>query len=287
MEEFISCICKYDGLTLITPLGDWILLNNDEWIDSWDWFLDINNQLLYHHIQDDTWVVHARRAHSHHSYSADPCVCDTRPSQELKRVSIIIYKDRISVSNSSPRVSVVDEINTLVLDDIQMTNPKIDWFNSYISCTANTSTLRQHIISGTALAVSDRPYYPNEEVGACAWTISTPDGKERVQGGGVIPGVSKEQNSYRAELGGQLGIANFIECVDVPPGSYKIKTVCDGLSALDKVGVDKEYIRNSAKHVDMISIITDLWKRSQFSPICEHVYGHQNEVKEPLTMLAN
>ena len=76
---------------------------------------------------------------------------------------------------------------TLVLNDIQMTNPKIDWFNSYISFTANTSTLRQHIIAGTALAVSDGSYYPNEEVGACAWTISTPDGKERVQGGGVIP----------------------------------------------------------------------------------------------------
>ena len=39
-----------------------------------------------------------------------------------------------------------------------------------------------------SLTVSDGSYYPLAEVGACSWTISTPDGKERVQGGGVISG---------------------------------------------------------------------------------------------------
>ena len=36
----------------------------------------------------------------------------------------------------------------------------------------------------------------------------------------------------------------------------------------------------------MISIITDLWKRSPFSPICEHVYEHQKYFLQPLPMLA-
>ena len=85
----------------------------------------------------------------------------------------------------------------------------MDWFNSYLSCTQNTATLKDCIISGTAIAVSDGSYYPTEEVGACAWTISTPDGKERVQGGGVIPGSKIDQNSYRAELGGQLAITTL------------------------------------------------------------------------------
>ena len=104
--------------------------------------------------------------------------------------------------------------------------------------------------------------------------------------GGVIPGTKKNQNSYRAELGGQLGIASFNQSVVVPPGKYTMKTVCDGLAALEKVGVDKEYIRSSAKHIDMISIISDLWDQSPFSPLREHVYGHQDASLEPLTMLA-
>ena len=36
-----------------------------------------------------------------------------------------------------------------------------------------------------------------------------------VSGGGAIPGLPNEQNSYRAELGVQLGIANFAACVDL------------------------------------------------------------------------
>ena len=74
--------------------------------------------------------------------------------------------------------------------------------------------------------------------------------------------------------------------MEVPPGQYRMKTVCDGLAALEKVGVEKDYIRSSSKHIDMISMITDLWNQSPFSPIREHVYGHQDASLQPLTMLA-
>ena len=63
-------------------------------------------------------------------------------------------------------------------------------------------------------------------------------------------------------------------------------TVCDGLAALNKVGLDKESIRCSSKHVDMISMITELWSMSCFTPIQEHVYGHQDEIDRPLTIQA-
>ena len=115
-----------------------------------------------------------------------------------------------------------------------MKNPNISWLNSYLSCTKSTSALKKNIISGTSLAVSDGFYYPKEEVGACAWAISTPDGKEQLQRGGVIPGLKKEQNIYRAELGGQPGIALFNKAVKVPLGQYKMKTICDGLADLEK-----------------------------------------------------
>ena len=65
-----------------------------------------------------------------------------------------------------------------------------------------------------------------------------------------------------------------------------MKTACDGLAALNKVGVNAEYIKCSAKHVDMISMISELWNISSFTPLPEHVYGHQDTSKGPLSMLA-
>ena len=46
--------------------------------------------------------------------------------------------------------------------------------------------------------------------------------------------------------------------------------------------MDPEYVKCSAKHVDMISMIIDLWNKSVFTPMPEHVYGHQHASKEPL-----
>ena len=102
----------------------------------------------------------------------------------------------------------------------------------------------------------------------------------------MIPGLKKDQNSYRAELGGQLAIATFVESVDVSQGNYYMKTACDGLAALNKVGINAEYIKCSAKHVDMISMISELLKDSSFTPLPAHVYGHQDASKKPLSMLA-
>ena len=73
--------------------------------------------------------------------------------------------------------------------------------------------------------------------------------------------------------------------MDVPQGVYQLKTICDGLAALNKVGMDPEYVKCSAKHVDMISMITDLWNKSAFTPMLEHVYGHQDTSKELLSIL--
>lgn len=64
-----------------------------------------------------------------------------------------------------------------------------------------------------------------------------------------------------------------------------MKTVCDGLSALNSVGLDKSYVRCSSKHVGMISIITDLLEKSNFNFVKEHVFAHQDDLNRPLTML--
>ena len=65
----------------------------------------------------------------------------------------------------------------------------------------------------------------------------------------------------------------------------KIITACDGISALNKVGVYQEYIRCSSKHIELVSIISSQWDKSVFTPIKFHVYGHQDDLNRPLTVI--
>ena len=69
-----------------------------------------------------------------------------------------------------------------------------------------------------------------------------------------------------------------IELSEPPRGeSYHITTIYDGLAALNNVGIDKEYIKSSSKHVDLISITSSLWSSSKFRPHTEHIYAHQDD----------
>lgn len=253
---------------MLEPLGQWIKHTTKDWLDNWDWFIHQDSRKLYHQTKYHTWEGHTLQRYRHHAYNIDGEGCTIAMDIEYRRVTTSSLFDRIRIKDLTPRVTIGGERNSyIILDAIYMINPKLDWFNSHLSCSVSTSNLRRDIISGKAFAISDGSYYPMEEVGVGAWTISIPDGKVRIREMGVIPGSESEQNSYRAELDGQLGTATCIESVDVPQGEYKIKTVCDRLGALNKVGLDKEYIKCSAKHVDMISMITDLWNKSKFTPM--------------------
>ena len=107
--------------------------------------------------------------------------------------------------------------------------------------SVSTSALLNSIMDGISLAASDGSFFPLSRVGACAWIISTPDGVEWIQGGGIILGEYKDQGSYKSELRGQLGIStirNYLLLQDpIPPNRYHITTICDGLSALNTVGI--------------------------------------------------
>ena len=71
---------------------------------------------------------------------------------------------------------------------------------SHLNWSTSTSKKMRSILNGSVIAVSDGSYYPRYEVGACAWVIASSDGEEWIEGGGGVPGVPKDQNSYRSEL---------------------------------------------------------------------------------------
>ena len=63
------------------------------------------------------------------------------------------------------------------------------------------------------VGVSDGSYFPQEQIGSCAWILASLDGSEWIEGGGIIPGPKQEQSSYRSELGGQTGLS--LACSDL------------------------------------------------------------------------
>ena len=114
------------------------------------------------------------------------------------------------------------------------------------------------------MVVNGNLYSPLQEARACAWVIDTPDSNEWAEGGGAITGLPSDQNRYRSNLGGQLGITSFVVSVNFSTGNYVLKTVCDDLSALNRVGIKHKYIRCSSKHFHMLSIISKLLEKSKY-----------------------
>ena len=81
------------------------------------------------------------------------------PVGEYRRFSISLLTDKIVVRNSSPRVTTNgEEEYHIVLADITMKKPKLDWFTTRIPSSTTTSKLRENIVSGKAIAASDGSY---------------------------------------------------------------------------------------------------------------------------------
>ena len=112
------------------------------------------------------------------------------PSEDVRRANIKKYTTFLQLTSSSSwyhrNPDPVEPIFSC--DAISLTNPPIDWFMKNIEASDNTSNLLSSLSHGSAIAVSDGSFFPEEQVGSCAWIIATSDGKEWIRGGGIIPG---------------------------------------------------------------------------------------------------
>lgn len=98
------------------------------------------------------------------------------------------------------------------------------FFNN-LSHSTTLTLLHEHVFAGTVLAVSDGLSYPITHLGACGWIISTPDQKEWIQGGCIIPGDLVIHNAYMTDLGERTGIALFFNTFIIPERFSSIQYV--------------------------------------------------------------
>ena len=169
-------------------LGKW----NKEcrWLEDWDWFVSESKEFLYHKQLDGKWQRRLLMPSSHRRYYKAYLEQDEMPSENLSRVNVRERNLNISVETycTKQSININLDIPTTIIGSIEMSTPKIEWFMKYIQSSTNTDYLRDCIIGGTSIAVSDGSFFPLERVGACAWIVSTPDGTEWMQGGGAVPG---------------------------------------------------------------------------------------------------
>ena len=66
---------------------------------------------------------------------------------------------------------------------------------SRLNCSISTDKLRFSIINGSVIAVSDGSQFPQYKIVMCAWIITAPDGKEWIEGGGIVTGILQKKLS--------------------------------------------------------------------------------------------
>jgi len=169
--------------------------------------------------------------------------------------------------------------------------PSIPWIADHLDSSPSIDTLLQDILQGNAVAVCDGSYFEQYTTAAAAWTLSSADGVEWIEGGGIVPGVTSELNFYRAELAGLLGPAVALQCLSPlliaiePTLDTTLVVACDNIRALEKTVVSRDKVKVSWKSVDIITQLLDKWRDLPISPHAMHVYGHRDERIRPLTSL--
>ena len=289
-RKFLKMIFSEGTHALFQPLGNWTTTSQLKWIDHWDYFVTPDQQFLYHQEHESSWKRHLYKPSSHHSYYLEFLQCSAPPDSILLRATVQFYQNKIQVLKSCEAppttVPIPNFPSHRTFDSISTGKPKINWFMDNLSSSPSTLNLLHHLLSGTALAVSDGSFFPDTYTGAAAWIVASPDGKEWIQGGGLIPGDPEDQDPYRSELGGQLGLAAFCSSIILPAQDPILLTVaCDGESALKQVSIGRTNLKCNKKHIDLISIINDLWESAPFKIKKQHVYGHQDQVGRQLTTL--
>ena len=126
-----------------------------------------------------------------------------------------------SPSNGSSQEA--EDVTTF--DVVSISAPKVDWFMHRLNSSPSTSKLLSSLVDGSALGVSDGSYFPHEQIGSCAWILSSSDGSEWIEGGGIIPGPKQEQSSYRSELAGQTGLSIICSHLLLPPVHKQTKHI--------------------------------------------------------------
>jgi hypothetical protein len=193
-----------------------------------------------------------------------------------------------SLTVSNPLTFQPASNDTIHIAGKDLASPTVKWITSHSCSSARIDQLLSDVWAGKAIAVSDGSYFEQYSTAAAAWIISSADGQEWIEGGGIVPGAILDLNSYRAQLAGLLVISVGFQCLGAiyPHDMVAANVVaCDSIRALEKTAVERHKVKGSWKSVDLITQLLDIWRVLPFQPTAKHVYGHLDDRVGPLTFL--
>lgn len=276
------------SMKLVQPLGEWIDIDDASWLDDWDWFISDNDEFIFHHLQDGSWHRHLRLNNSHSKYHCQYLTFQDSPDDNLNRISVVMKDTYIQKEGLSPE-DILENPTTefFTLGPISVTQPSCPWMLRDIEHSQSVDELWGDILTGEAILVSDGSFFPEEKVGAAAWILSSSTGTQWIAGGGRISGPAEVQSAYHSELGGNTAGIDFLSHLSLPTHqpTMPIVTALDGKGALNMCGKEKEWVRLSSNHFNLIAINSSLWNKSSFTIQKQHVLGHQDVLGRPLTLL--
>jgi hypothetical protein len=296
---WLSSITRDQTGELLQPLGEWIC-DRHTWVAEWDSFCTLNEEILYVRTPCDTrWtrhIVQPNQRRRHKRYFADYLRC-SGPLEDpsgLKRVSYRRTRTFIEViSYSQPpdnwrQSDTVDDTwgPYLITRDTLFTKIHELLQPCFLDSTRDLDTLFRDFSQGTAVAVSDGSYLPDRRSATAAWIIESSCGTQWIMGSLVVPGPSDCYSSYRSELTGLLAISITMKLLSGGcPQPRHVLVGCDGKAALQALALKKDDVNSNATHLDLLSIIIDVWNSSTMEPYPIHIKGHQDESQESLTRL--
>jgi hypothetical protein len=79
-------------------------------------------------------------------------------------------------------------------------------------------------------------------------------------------------------MGGIIGSSSAFYALEMADTEvYPNSTVvCDNKGALQRCPADREWMKTTAKHFDLVSIVSATWETSLCNVKTKHVYGHQD-----------
>mmetsp|Transcript_7611 Transcript_7611/g.11304 ORF Transcript_7611/g.11304 Transcript_7611/m.11304 type:complete len:633 (-) Transcript_7611:242-2140(-) len=142
--------------------------------------------------------------------------------------------------------------------------------------------LLEDLRAGTAVAIIDGSYYPENIKGASRWIIVSQDDSEFISGGSMCPGPPSAVNAYRSELWGLLDLSTAVWAVEwVFPDltSPRLIIGCDGESALNtSFNANPSALITRMKHFSIISGIMGYGKNIHAKAEPTWVESHLSDI---------
>ncbi|GFH50742.1 hypothetical protein CTEN210_07218 [Chaetoceros tenuissimus] len=275
------------GINMYHTLYQWQLESASDWIDQWNWFRTRDGtRLLYR--EDDIWFSYSQHLQSRTRFITDHNAAQRPNPNTIERVTVEYDGEFSHVTQTSSVFTLLNSNReTMRLGRYTIYLPRIPYLFQFIKMSDDIDILLRDIADGTALCVGDGSYFEHMNICTSGWIICSQDGMQWIKGGGYIPGLEKDLNSYRGEIGSLVGIVNCIEALTplLQPTQASIISASDNDSAVECLHLKRFHLKSSTTSVDLISSLIELWEEVPYSPQPTKVKGHADELHRPLTFL--